>query len=263
MEVPVVIYRKTTQRGTTMDKPKILIADSTDDFRDTLADTLHGAYHVRTAVDGLQAMQLLRSFLPDILVLDLMLPELDGITLLQKAAESGIRPVVLAATRYVSDYTLHAADRLGIAYLMIKPCDVAATAARIADISQRIKTPVFSHPEPRSTVSNTLLRLGIPTKLRGYSYLREAILIMAQSPGQSITKELYPAVAIACGATATQIERSIRSAVSTAWSQSDRQIWQLYFPPDNTGTIPKPTTASFISRLADDISKKQFWEQAE
>ena len=246
-----------------MPMQSLLIADGSETFTNKLTELLCGSYHIRTCHDGRSTLAQLRERKPDLMILDLMLPELDGITLLQKAAESGIRPVVLAATRYVSDYTLHAADRLGIAYLMIKPCDVAATAARIADISQRIKTPVFSHPEPRSTVSNTLLRLGIPTKLRGYSYLREAILIMAQSPGQSITKELYPAVAIACGATAAQIERSIRSAVSTAWSQSDRQIWQLYFPPDNTGTIPKPTNASFISRLADDISKKQFWEQAE
>ena len=254
MEVPVVIYRKTTQRGTTMDKPKILIADSTDDFRDTLADTLHGAYHVRTAVDGLQAMQLLRSFLPDILVLDLMLPELDGITLLQKAAESGIRPVVLAATRYVSDYTLHAADRLGIAYLMIKPCDVAATAARIADISQRIKTPVFSHPEPRSTVSNTLLRLGIPTKLRGYACLREALLEAMRDPSQPVTKELYPAVAAVCGGNGVQVERSIRSAINAAWSHRDEQLWRLYFPPGPDGTVPRPTNAAFISRLADRLT---------
>lgn len=238
-----------------MDKLKILIADSADDFRNALADTLHGAYHVRTACDGLQALQLLRSFLPDILVLDLMLPGMDGITLLQYAAESGARPAVLATTRYISDYALDAADRLGIAYMMIKPCDVGAAAARITDISQRISVPVFSHPEPRTMVSNILLRLGIPTKLRGYSYLREAILIMAQSPGQSITKELYPAVALACGATATQIERSIRSAVHTAWLHSDRQVWQLYFPPGESGMIPKPTNAAFISRLADDISR--------
>ena len=188
----------------------------------------------------------------DVILLDLMLPELDGITLLQKVAESGIRPVVLAATRYVSDYTLHAADRLGIAYLMIKPCDVAATAARIADISQRIKTPVFSHPEPRSTVSNTLLRLGIPTKLRGYSYLREAILIMAQSPGQSITKELYPAVARLCSCKdGRSVEHSIRKAIHAAWLHRDNAIWRKYFLIGSGGAASCPTNKEFICRLAE------------
>ena len=82
-----------------MNKRKVLIADSSEDFRCALADTLHGIYHIRTTADGNQAMQLLRSFLPDILIVDLMLPGLDGITLLQHSAESGIRPMVLAFFR--------------------------------------------------------------------------------------------------------------------------------------------------------------------
>lgn len=234
-----------------MDKLKILIADPAEDFRNALAETLHGSYHIRTTSDGIQSLQILRSFLPDILVLDFMIPGLDGITLLQKAAESGIRPVVLATTRFLSDYALDAAERLGVGYIMIKPCDVNATVARIADLSQRLKPPAFSHPDPRTLVSNTLLRLGIPTKLRGYSYLREAILLMAQDPNQSITKELYPAVAAQCTGTAIQIERSIRSAINTAWNQKDGHIWQLYFAANDTGLIPRPSNGAFISRLAD------------
>lgn len=237
-----------------MDKLKLLIADSAEDFRSALADALRSAYHIRTAGEGTESFQLLRAFLPDILVLDLMMPGLDGITLLQKAAECGIRPVVLATTRYVSDYTLDAADRLGVSYVMVKPCDVSAAAARIADMSQRLKPPVFSSPEPRTLVSGILLRLGISTKLRGYGYLREAIPLMMREPGQSITKELYPAVAAQYGATAVQVERSIRSAIATAWSQRDPQVWQLYFPANDTGLIPRPTNAAFISRLADLLS---------
>ncbi len=234
-----------------MDKKKILIADSAEDFRAALAELLHGPYHIRTAQDGLQAFQLLRSFMPDVLVLDLMLPCLDGITLLQKAAESGICPMVLATTRYVSDYMLETATRLGVGYIMVKPCDVNAVVARISDLSQRIRTPVFSSPDPRTEVSNTLLRLGISTKLRGYAYLRESILLMARDPYQSVTKELYPAVAVQFGASAVQVERSIRSAVATAWNHQDRQIWQMYFADDGSGLIPRPTNAAFISRLAE------------
>lgn len=234
-----------------MNKRKVLIADSSEDFRCALADTLHSIYHIRTTADGNQAMQLLRSFLPDILIVDLMLPGLDGITLLQHSAESGIRPMVLATTRYISDYTLDAAERLGVGYIMVKPCSVSAVAARVSDLSQRLKTPVFTHPDPRTLVSNALLRLGISTKLRGYAYLREAVLLMARDPQQSITKELYPAVAAQFGATAVQLERSIRSAIHTAWSQLDSQIWQMYFPANDSGLIPRPTNAAFISRLAD------------
>lgn len=236
-----------------MDKPTILIADSDETFRTSLADALRPAYRIRTAGEGVQAYQLLHKSLPDILVLDLMLPGMDGITLLQNAAQTGLRPMVLATTRFLSDYTLDAADRLGISYVMVKPCDVGAVASRIKDLSHRMSTPVFTHPEPRTLVSNTLLRLGVSTKLRGYGYLREAVLLMGKDPLQSITKELYPAVAAICCATAAQVERSVRSAVASAWDRCDRQIWQLYFPADDRGNIPRPTNATFISRLADEL----------
>ncbi len=234
-----------------MEKRKVLIADAGEDFRDPLAQALQGTYLVRCAADGVQAMQQLRDFLPDVLVVDLLLPGLDGITLLQKAAQCGIRPTVLATTRYVSDYTLEAAERLGVGYIMVKPCDIGAAIARVGDLSQRLKLPAFSNPDPRATVSNALLRLGVSTKLRGYGYLRECVLLMARDPRQSVTKELYPAVAAQFGASAMQIERSVRSAVNTAWGRRDRQVWQLYFAPDDSGCIPRPTNAVFISRLAD------------
>lgn len=237
-----------------MEKRKILIADTAEDFRGALEDALCGIYHVRAAADGMQAISQIRSFLPDILMLDLMLPGLDGITLLQKIAEAGIRPMVLATTRYVSDYMLDAAGQLGVGYIMVKPCDIGAVISRIADLSQRLKPAAFSAPDPKTLVSNTLLRLGISTKLRGYGYLRECVLLMSQDPRQSVTKELYPAAAARLGVTAMQIERSIRSAVNTAWSRQDKNIWQMYFPADHTGMIPRPTNARFISRLADTLT---------
>ncbi len=238
-----------------MEKPKLLIADPSEDFRNALMQSLQGPYSVRCAYEGLQALKLLQSFQPDILVLDLMLPGLDGITLLQKAAEHTLCPNVLATTRYLSDYMLEAAQRLHIGYIMIKPCDCGAVAARISDLSQSLKIPQSFQPDPKTLITNSLLRLGIPTKLRGYGYLRESILLMLQNPNQSITKELYPAVAKLCNATSIQIERSIRSAITAAWEHKDHQIWQLYFPTDISSSS-RPTNATFICRLADHFRLK-------
>ncbi len=234
-----------------MDKLKILIADPSGDFREALADALKDLHHVRTVSDGVQALQMLRSYQPDMLVLDLMMPGIDGITLLQRAAESGCKPMVLATTCYLSDYIISSVQQLGVGFIMIKPCLISAITARLSDLSQRLQQPVIPQPDPKAKVSSTLLRLGIPTKLRGYSYLRQAVLLMAKDPAQSVTKELYPAVAAQFGATAIQVERSIRSAVQAAWEHCDPQIWQLYFPAGETGLIPRPTNAGMISRLAD------------
>jgi len=230
---------------------KLLIADGAEEFSCALRDALQGAYYVRTCADGKQALELLRSFDPDVLVLDLMLPGMDGISLLQQAVGCGICPTVLATSRFVNDYVLDAVGRLGVGYLMMKPCDVGATIARISDLSGRIRQPLVGKPDPKSHVSNLLLALGIPTKLRGYAYLREAVLQMAAKPGQSITKELYPSVGEKCAATAMHVERSCRTAIAAAWERRDKQLWGLYFPADGINCGNRPTNAAFISRLAD------------
>lgn len=237
-----------------MERMKLLIAEGTEDFRLALAELLQGMYAVQECADGNQALEFMHSFMPDILVLDLMLPGLDGISLLQTAADAGLTPMVLATSRFVSDYVMDAVDRLGVQYLMVKPCDIRATVSRIGDLSKRIKQPqLFTQPDPRTYVSNLLLTLGIPTKLKGYGYLREAIQLMARDPDQSITKELYPAVANICGGAAVHVERSIRSAIAAAWEKRDEQLWQQFFPADGDGTTHRPTNAAFISRLADSL----------
>lgn len=237
-----------------MDTLKLLIADGNEEFRLALADALQGAYRVRCCCDGKQALELLRSYRPDVFVLDLMLPELDGISLLQMAVKEHICPMVLATTRFQSDYILESIDRLGVGYLMLKPCDIRATAARVGDLSRKLNPPSVTQPDPRAFVSSLLLSLGIPTKLRGYAYLREAVLLMVKDPGQSITKELYPAVGGLCGSNAIHVERSIRSAIASAWSRRDDRVWQMYFQACPDGSIPRPTNAAFISRLADSLN---------
>lgn len=240
-----------------MDTLKLLIADGNEEFRQALAEELQGAYYVQCCGDGKEALALLHSFAPDLFVLDLMLPELDGISLLQSAAASGILPTVLVTSRFYNDYVHESMEALGVGYMMRKPCDVPATAARIGDLSRHLRPPLVTLPDPKNHVSNLLLSLGFPTKLRGYVYLREAIFLMAKNPDQPITKELYPSVGAICGCKGTHVERSIRSAIETAWKQRDNRVWQLYFRPGPDGVISRPSNAAFISRLADALRLNQ------
>lgn len=242
---------------------KMLIADSSEEFGAGLADLVRGAYILRRCRDGRETLEVLTAFRPDILVLDLMLPGLDGISVLRQAAAAGLRPMVLATSRYVSDYVVDAAQQLGVGYLMVKPCDLRATVARLSDLTQRLKQPLFTQPDPRTAVSNLLLALSVPTKLRGYAYLREAVLERMRDPAQSVTKELYPSVAALCAATAVQVERSIRSAIAAAWTRRDEQVWRLYFQPDPDGSLPRPTNTAFISRLADSVALTMAGSDAE
>lgn len=234
-----------------MEIQKILIADGTEEFPMALAERLRGEYHIRITTEGNQTLEVLRSYQPDVLVLDLMLPRMDGISLLQAVEELGQKPMVLAMTRFVSPYVMEALDRFGVGYLMMKPCDVNATLERIRDLSRRHSSPALPAPDIRTTVSNVLLRLGMPTKLRGYSCVREAILCMMRDPDMSVTKELYPMVAQLCDGNTAQVERAIRGAIIAAWNLGDQRQWRRYFITAQNGQVPKPTNAEFISRIAD------------
>lgn len=233
-----------------MEKRKLLISDTNEEFSAMLVRHLQGVYHIRTTTEGNQTLDMIRSFRPDILVLDLMLPGLDGITVLQRSSAAGLHPMVLATTRFASDYVLETLSLMGVGYLMMKPCDVRATVARISDLSRQLRSPVLAHPDPRTAAANLVLSLGIRTKLKGYSYLREAIPMALKNPGVSLTKELYPEVGKLFGVNAVQVERAVRGAINSAWLQRDEQVWRMYFQPGADGSVPRPTNGTFITRLA-------------
>ena len=239
-----------------MQKRKLLIAEGSEELRTALADIFSGSCQVRCCADGDAARQELLRFRPDVLVLDLMLPGFDGISLLQWALEQDIRPIVLATTRFCSDYVADTLQSLGVGYLMLKPCSLSALAARVADLNQKIHASAEKAPDPETRVSSLLLTLGIPPKLRGYAYLCHAVTLYQADPLQSVTKVLYPEVAKRCGCAAMHVERSIRNAIDTGWKRRDDHVWKLYFPPDGTGQIARPTNGDFISRLADSLGAK-------
>lgn len=238
---------------------KLLIADGTEAYRLALAENLRENYVVCTCQEGHEALEMMLSFKPDLVVLDLLLPGLDGITVLQRAAAAGVEPVALATTGYFNEYISDAISRLNVGYVMVKPCDVQASVARLLDLTERMTEPVMALPDDRTMVSNLLLALGFATNLRGYSYLRDAILAEIREPGQQVTKTLYPNVGKPYGATGVQVERSVRTAIDKAWSRRNEGLWMQYFPGNGKGAISKPSNAVFICTLADYIRNNRRW----
>jgi two-component system response regulator (stage 0 sporulation protein A) len=170
--------------------------------------------------------------------------------------------VILATTRFLSDYVQEASSRIGVDYMIMKPCNIKAVTARLADMVHFRKPPEVIRPDPQVSVSNLLLVLGIGSNKKGYHYLRTAIPLYAKDPDQSMTKELYPAVAKLCQSDSKRVERSMRDAIEKAWENRDEQIWKLYFPCSNTGSVRKPTNSVFISRLADCLFREQTADSA-
>ncbi len=233
-----------------MDMPKLLIADNDDLFRQLLADSLAGLCLVRTCATGRQALEQLLTFRPDILIVDLLLPEIDGISLLHRAEQSDIHPAILTTSIFNSSYVSAAAARLGVHYMMTKPCDIDAIVDHVRDLAAELAPAPISQADLRSAVSNILLSLGFPTKLDGFNYLVSAIPMYAADPAQAVTKELYSTIGQMYNKDWRQVERSIRNAIDIAWSRRQESVWQQYFTTAPGVPVPRPTNRAFISRMA-------------
>jgi two-component system response regulator (stage 0 sporulation protein A) len=235
---------------------KLLIADASEEFRDVLQEYLKDTYLIKVCREGNEAFQALRSFQPDVMILDMLLPGIDGVTLLQKMETAGLHPTVLAVTRFASDYMMDAVERLGVGYLIVKPCDVSAVAARLEDLLRghfTEQTQEVTPPDMNTLVNNALWELRIPTHPRGFGCLREALLLTLQEPGQQVTKTLYPAVGKRCGGNADQVEHAIRRLIKQAWVCRDEEVWNRYFASVPDAAVKCPGNKVFISAVANYI----------
>ena len=235
---------------------KLLIAESNDELRHALSDLLGSRYILKTCNDGAQARDLLLSFRPDLFVLDLMLPVLDGISLLQDAHANDIRPVTLVTLSYSSDYILGALQKYGVSYLMSKPYCLEALVVQLQALSTTIGDALPTAEDPTVQLSAILLELGLAPKVDGFGYLLDAIPLYMSDPHQCLTKELYSAVGHAYGKSGSQVERCIRTAIQSAWLRSDAKVWARYFPSSPDGSVPRPSNGDFISLIATSISQQ-------
>lgn len=233
-----------------MNKQTLLIVDSETEFVDQLAKSLRDLYSISCCSNGKQALELVKNQRPDLMVLDLMLPGIDGITLLTKINTMEHPPKILIISRMQSEYVLAKTTQLNISYYVLKPCDPEAAAERVQDLGHENAAPK-SHPAPQQHLTELLLTLSIPTKLKGFPQLRDAILLVMEKPGIPLTKELYPTIGRRCQSTGIQVERAIRNAIDHGYKSKNSSVWAEFFPPDASGEIPHMSNGTFICRMAE------------
>ena len=234
-----------------MDKKRVMIADASVECSGQLCDRLGGVYTLRVCHSGLAVQEMLEEFRPDVLVMDLALPGLDGISVLQRMNSLVIRPRILLTTCFMSSYVESAIAGCGVDMVMLKPCKVEALAERVADLVRETEPKRVMQPKSQSTIANMLLELNIPAKRRGFGYLELGIRLYLEQPGQSLTKTIYPKVAKEFGTQPEAVERAIRQAIHESWNKRNDRVWLMYFCSGKEGIIPRPTNAEFISRLAE------------
>ena len=247
-----------------MDKiTTVLIADNSEEFCSLLKSALQqsqGFGVVGTASDGEQVLRILAERKVDVLVLDMMLPKKDGIGVLKAIAALDRKPVTLATSGFITEYVASAAASLGVRYLMLKPCDIDAVVERLEEIrgsseSRQTNIRRMEGSTIETMVTNIIHEIGVPAHIKGYQYLREAIIIAVKDMDviNAITKVLYPQVAKTFGTTPSRVERAIRHAIEVAWDRGDLDTLQRFFGYTVSNTKGKPTNSEFIALIADKL----------
>ena len=240
----------------------VFIADGAEEFCSCLSAALQkagGFQVVGTAGDGEQAIRLITEKRPEVLVLDLMLSKQDGIAVLKAVAAMDRKPITLATSVFVTEYVSAAAANLGVRYLMLKPCDMTAVVERLEEIrgGENLRPPVRRNEKTsiESMVTGIIHEIGVPAHIKGYQYLREAIIIAVNDMDviNAITKVLYPQVAKTFQTTPSRVERAIRHAIEVAWDRGDLDTLQRFFGYTVSNTKGKPTNSEFIALIADKL----------
>ena len=187
------------------------------------------------------------------MMLDLVLPEVDGLTIVQRLRESGIGMVVLSA--FSSDNSNAVCAQMNVRYVMRKPIEIDVLMERLQQSRQAASMPAAEDSELalEIKVTEVIHQIGVPAHIKGYQYLRDAIMMAVHDMEAvgAITKILYPSIAKKYHTTSSRVERAIRHAIEVAWDRGDLETLQSYFGYTVSGIKGKPTNSEFISMIAD------------
>ena len=248
-----------------MDNRKtVLLADANEEFRSTLREEIEKT-EVFTVVgstgDGTEALQILEQCRPDIAVLDLILPGTDGVQILRQLKEREERTQAIVLSAFCTDQVVAESMSLGAAYFLPKPCEAATLLDRMQAVLGPAAAPEEQETALKNRVTAVIHEIGVPAHIKGYQYLREAIMIAVGDMEviNAVTKVLYPAVAKRFATTPSRVERAIRHAIEVAWDRGDLETLQKYFGYTVSNAKGKPTNSEFIAMIADRLllEKKQ------
>lgn len=265
------------------EKLSILIADDNQEFSYTLSSYINSQEDmevVAVAKDGNEAVEMITNIMPDIAILDVIMPHLDGLGVLEKINMTKIdkKPVCIMLSAVGQDKITQKAITAGADYYIVKPFDIEVLIQRIREIkffkpNQTGSGSAFITREPRqkyielseneakreenleALVTNIIHEVGVPAHIKGYQYLREAIMMVVNDIDviNQITKSLYPKIAFKYNTTPSRVERAIRHAIEVAWGRGQQEAVESIFGYTISASKGKPTNSEFIAMIADKL----------
>ena len=266
------------------EKITVLIADDNQEFSTTLATYLKNQEDmvvVGRAKDGNEALDMVSSLMPDVLLLDVIMPHLDGIGVLEQMnmIKLNKKPICIMLSAVGQDKVTRRAIELGAEYYVVKPFDIDLLITRIRElknykpssqnnnfISREIGTSKQQYIDIPSNssnredniealVTNVIHEVGVPAHIKGYQYLREAIIMVINDIDviNQITKCLYPQIANKFHTTPSRVERAIRHAIEVAWGRGEQKTVENIFGYTISAAKGKPTNSEIIAMISDKL----------
>lgn len=240
----------------------VLLADANEEFRGMLREVIEKTEEfavVGSTGDGTEALQILEQQKPDVAVIDVVLPGTDGLGILRRLKEQEARTKVIMLSAFCTDQVVAEAMNLGATYFLPKPCEAQTLLDRMNTAFGQPATPEERAVALKNRVTAVIHEIGVPAHIKGYQYLREAIIIAVNDLEviNAVTKVLYPAVAKRFATTPSRVERAIRHAIEVAWSRGRIDTLNKAFGCRVATKEDKPTNGEFIAMLADKLSLEQ------
>lgn len=264
------------------EKLNILIADDNQEFTHTLSSYINSQEDmevIAVAKDGDEAVDMISNTRPDVVLLDVIMPHLDGLGVLENIniIKSEKKPICIMLSAVGQDKITQKAVALGAEYYVVKPFDIEVLIKRIRDIKffkptqgnqnniigREMKQQYIELTEDASKreenlealVTNVIHEVGVPAHIKGYQYLREAIMMVVNDIDviNQITKSLYPKIAYKFETTPSRVERAIRHAIEVAWGRGDQKTVENIFGYTISAAKGKPTNSEFIAMIADKL----------
>ncbi|MFL8799431.1 MULTISPECIES: sporulation transcription factor Spo0A [unclassified Clostridioides] len=264
--------------GFLVEKIKIVLADDNKDFCQVLKEYLSNEDDIDIlgiAKDGIEALDLVKKTQPDLLILDVIMPHLDGLGVIEKLNTMDIpkMPKIIVLSAVGQDKITQSAINLGADYYIVKPFDFVVFINRIRELVSNRVAQVEPKPRPvqetqmtrsdfvknvgniETEITNIMHEIGVPAHIKGYLYLREAIKMVIDNVELlgAVTKELYPSIAKKFNTTPSRVERAIRHAIEVAWSRGKVDTINQLFGYTVHNTKGKPTNSEFIAMIADKL----------
>jgi len=244
-----------------------IIADTNEDYIKLLENCIRETGKISvpaTVTDGKALVREVLAKKPDIVICDFLLPNLDGLSAIKEIMDNttGKKPAFFLTTSFVSDEMTAEAARIGVSCMLLKPYDMSAFTRRLLDYNDIIQLNTVKNrsaeKEPVSNevrVTNILHEIGVPAHIKGYQYIRTAILLTIEDSAavSAITKVLYPTVAKMYSTTSSRVERAIRHAIEVAWDRGDVEVLNRFFGYTVSNIKGKPTNSEFIALIADKL----------